>query len=85
MLKIDEDAWCEHCGDLESFDTIWDNDGCFWCLDCAKNDHDFKYTEEEIDVALIESMNKKIDYFQKRILFYNGQILKINIRRNNNE
>jgi hypothetical protein len=84
MLKIQEDASCEHCGDLEPFEAMWDNDLCFWCLDCARMDYDFTHSQEEIDVAIIESMNRKIEHFHNRIMECSHRKAEINNRRNIN-
>jgi hypothetical protein len=36
VFKVEEDACCEHCGELRKFEIIFEDDGVDWCLACAQ-------------------------------------------------
>jgi hypothetical protein len=69
VLLVGQECFCEHCGELEEFSVVFDDGGCTWCLDCARNDGEFRehITEEDIDKAIKESYLAKIKYFEGRI------------------
>lgn len=61
-----EEAWCEHCGDLEPFDATLDN-GTHWCMDCAKYNDDFPLSEDEEKAIKIQELAYKFRYFTDRL------------------
>ncbi len=63
-LIFEKDPHCEHCGQLEPYTAIFDDDGCTWCVMCSQEIGNEIVNITEIRIAECE---RKIDYFDNRI------------------
>lgn len=68
-IVVEEECFCEHCGDLEPFSLVYSDEGAYWCMDCAQYNEEFNtlFTWTDIKEKESESISKKIQYFSNRI------------------
>jgi len=66
-VEYKEEAWCEHCGDLEPYDATVE-DGTRWCIDCATYGDTLKVTEKEREDIHTKELEHKLAYFEERIV-----------------
>lgn len=66
-VHYSEEAWCEHCMDLEPFDATLDDGGTHWCMDCANYNDDFQLSDNEKKAIEIQELAYKYKYFSDRL------------------
>ena len=63
-VKIEEEAFCEHCYELEPFTPVIE-DGADYCLDCFTSGNDISNDiREQIE---LESAKMQLEYYTKKI------------------
>lgn len=78
-IKFEEEAWCEHCGDLEQFEATFDDGGTHWCIDCAMVGDELKHlTEEDWKRVKVLEIQHKIVHFQERVNDLYEELITIN-------
>jgi hypothetical protein len=65
-VKIEEEAFCEHCYELEPFSAVVEL-GADYCIDCAKCSDEFIITKEEEKEIQIKETEAKIMHFESRL------------------
>lgn len=65
-FKVQAEAFCEHCYDLEPYDLVYDDGGTTWCMSCF---HCGDYEHDSDDLKYWEKVEKeeKIKYFKSRL------------------
>lgn len=75
-FNINENSWCEHCGDLEPYDLTY-TEGTCWCEHCFKaNPGSWEIedpTEEEWKELNESERIAKIKYFTNRLVQLSGE------------
>lgn len=67
-LQIEEDAFCEHCLELEPYTLCWDDGGCSWCMTCAQcGDFDFEHTAKEVKEWEKKAQEKQLEYYRGKV------------------
>ena len=62
-IKFPEESWCEHCGELEAHTPVTDDEGTYYCLDCAG----IELSREDYKTINMNEIKLKIEYHSNRL------------------
>ena len=66
-IKFEEKPRCEHCGDLEPFTPVYEDEDLNWCLSCAGAEGLIKLSIDDNYEIEIKETELKIEHYQKKI------------------
>lgn len=66
-VKFPEESWCEHCGGLEPYTAVVDDEGTYYCLDCTMDAELLKLSKEDSKTINMNETKFKIEYHNNRL------------------
>lgn len=75
-IEFEEEAFCEHCYDLEPF-TPTIEVGARYCLDCMGNDDKLELSNEDLKVIEVMELVYKLNHYQKIFKDYQKSLIEL--------